>query len=89
VSILDIWTLYTVFGVAAFSAAFVWAVRARQFTDLDRARYIALKDQAPAEKDASGRSPGRLDRYTWLALLLIAGGVLLCALWLGLFGRRS
>ena len=37
------WILYTVFGVGFFSMLFIWAVRTRQFTDQERARYLPLE----------------------------------------------
>jgi len=45
------WIGYTVCGVLVFSLAFLWAVRARQFWNQDRARYLPLGDEAPAELD--------------------------------------
>ena len=47
--ILMMWILYTVYGVLVFSLVFLWAVRARQFGDQDRARYLPLGDEVPAE----------------------------------------
>ncbi|MBI3948439.1 MAG: cbb3-type cytochrome oxidase assembly protein [Armatimonadetes bacterium] len=36
------WTLYALLATALFSAFFLWAVRAGQFADQDRARYLPL-----------------------------------------------
>ena len=82
---LDVWIGYAIFGVTIFSAVFVWAVRARQFTDLDRARYIALKSEQPIES-AGSRAVGRLDRYTWVGLAVLTLAVVVSGLWLGLRG---
>ncbi len=43
-ALLTMWILYAVFGVTVFSLLFLWAVRARQFSDQDRARYLPLED---------------------------------------------
>jgi cbb3-type cytochrome oxidase maturation protein len=36
------WALYALLGSAFLSAFFIWAVRARQFAEQDRARYLPL-----------------------------------------------
>ena len=41
-SLIIAWTLYALLGIGLFSAFFLWAVRNRQFTDQDRARYLPL-----------------------------------------------
>ncbi len=41
-TIIVAWILYAALGTAFFSAFFLWAVRARQFSDQDRARYLPL-----------------------------------------------
>ena len=51
--VLTMWLLYACFGVSVFSLLFVWAVRNRQFTDQERARYLAL--HSPEEEPV--RSP--------------------------------
>lgn len=76
---LKVWIGYTIFGVSVFSAAFVWAVRARQFTDLGRAHHIALRSAEPIER-ADDRVPSRLDRYTVLFLFLLLALVLAATL---------
>lgn len=43
--IITTWILYTAFGVTVFSLAFLWAVRARQFWDQDRARHLPLESE--------------------------------------------
>ncbi|MDO8683402.1 MAG: cbb3-type cytochrome oxidase assembly protein CcoS [Armatimonadota bacterium] len=80
---VDVWIGYAIFGAFVFSAVFVWAVRSRQFTELDRQRYIALRAEKPLEHDSAVR-PSRVDRYTCAALLLLTCGVISIALWLGL-----
>ena len=50
------WILYTVVGILVFSLAFVWAVRARQFWNQDRARYLPLEDEEAT--DSSGEPGG-------------------------------
>jgi nitrogen fixation-related uncharacterized protein len=79
---LTVWIGYTIIGVTLFSAAFAWAVRTRQFSDLGRARYIALRSAEPVEP-AETRAPSRIDRYTWLFLFLLLAAVLAATLWIG------
>ena len=80
---VDVWIWYSVFGAIVSSAVFVWAVRSRQFTELDRQRYIALRAGEQLEKEPVGRMPSLMDRYTWLVLLLLICGVAIAALWIG------
>ncbi|MDO8588179.1 MAG: hypothetical protein Q7T82_14220 [Armatimonadota bacterium] len=86
---LDIWIAYAIVGTTIFSAVFVWAVRSRQFTELDRQRYIALNAADLREHGDAGRRPNRIDRYTWLGLLLITFALMAAAVWLGANARRS
>jgi nitrogen fixation-related uncharacterized protein len=83
-SFVDVWIVYAIFGTTAFSTVFVWAVRSRQFTELDRQRYLALRAEEPVESERTGRTPTRPDLYTLLALALITLGVITAGLWLGL-----
>jgi len=41
-ALLVMWLVYAAFGVIVFSLIFLWAVRAGQFSDQQRARYLAL-----------------------------------------------
>ena len=79
---LEVWVAYAVVGVTVFSAVFVWAVRNRQFTDFDRARYIALRDQPEAERASELHS--RLDKYVLVGIVLITCAALLTAIVFGL-----
>ena len=55
------WILYTVVGILVFSLAFVWAVRARQFWNQDRARYLPLEGETPTEVSRESRGvPGSM-----------------------------
>lgn len=71
---LDVWVGYTIVGVILFTAVFLWAARTGQFSNLDRGRYIPLKaaDQID-EPESPSREPSRIDRYTWVSLLVLAG----------------
>lgn len=82
-TLLTAWVIYAVIGIAAYSAAFVWAVRTRQFTELDRASRIALKDLEPCDADKLNRRPGLIDRYTWLGLFLTLVAVVVWVIWTG------
>jgi cbb3-type cytochrome oxidase maturation protein len=54
--VLAAWILYTGFGILVFSLAFLWAVRARQFWDQDRARYLPLDDEDPTPEEPKKRA---------------------------------
>lgn len=85
-SLLAVWIIYTTVGMIGFGAVFVWAIRTRQFTELDRQRYIALNAEAlPDSGDRPGRV-SRLDAYAWPALFVIAFAAIGAALWLGAKG---
>ena len=45
--LLILWITFTTVALAGAIAVFVWAVRARQFSDQDRARYLPLKSGIP------------------------------------------
>jgi hypothetical protein len=82
---VSIWIGYAIFGSVVLSAVFVWAVRTRQFTELNRQRYIALQAVDTLESENETRSC-RVDRYTWLALALLTLAVVTAGLWLGFKG---
>ncbi len=82
-TMLTVWIIYAVIGVGISCAVFLWAVRARQFSDQDRARYLALNAEALPPELPTIRRPAGADRYTWVALLLIMFLVLATTLWLG------
>ncbi|MCL5103462.1 MAG: cbb3-type cytochrome oxidase assembly protein CcoS [Armatimonadetes bacterium] len=82
---VEVWVGYAIVGTAAFSAAFIWAVRTRQFTDFDRARHIALDAASSIEPtEDAGSPPSRVDRYGLVALAVITLGVIVSAIWVGL-----
>lgn len=71
-TLVTAWVIYAIFGIIGYSAAFVWAVRTRQFSDTDRARYIALDGGKAVEPDSEPeQSVSRIDRYTWIGLALL------------------
>ncbi len=54
---LDLWLGYAILGSISFALVLTWAVRTRQFSDLDRGRYIPLDervtpDEAPVSASA-------------------------------------
>ena len=82
---VDVWVAYAIFGAKLFSAMFVWAVRARQFSDMDRGRHIPLTAARKiVQTDDSGRRPAAVDRYTWVLLALLTLAALIAALLMGL-----
>ena len=82
---MSVWLLYAIVGVALFAATFLWAVRTRQFSDLDRARYIALRAEAE-DSDRGDPRPSFADRYVWIAIGIAFIGALCCVAWAG-WGR--
>ncbi len=48
--LLLMWILYTVVGVTLFAILFIWAVRAGQFRDQERARHLPLQ-HPPQEEE--------------------------------------
>ena len=50
------WALYAVLATGLFSGFFLWAVRSRQFSEQERARYLPLlADPAGAKDEDAGR----------------------------------
>jgi cbb3-type cytochrome oxidase maturation protein len=84
VTFVEVWIGYSVIGVLVFSSVFLWAVRARQFSDLDRAGHIPLR--SPDDTERSGLIPSRLDRFSLLGLALIVASALIAVLWIGMRG---
>jgi nitrogen fixation-related uncharacterized protein len=82
---LEVWVAYAIFGVTVFSAAFVWAVRAGQFSNLERGGHIPLDSAEPLDDDRLGRVPSVFDRYT-AALLFTLLAVLIVVI-LGIAAR--
>lgn len=82
-TLLSAWIIWALCGVAIYSAAFVWAVRSRQFSDLEKPRYIALDSDRFIEED-TGRVPGRIDRYTGVGLFTLLFIAVVVTLWLGM-----
>jgi nitrogen fixation-related uncharacterized protein len=78
---MDVWIAYAVVGVLVFSAAFVWAVRARQFTEMDRQRHIPLRELG--EDEQSAPKAARVDRWTLIGLVITVVGMLAWGIILG------
>ena len=81
---MDVWLGYTIFGFSVFSAMFIWAVRARQFSNMDRGRHIPLADQRIGESTHPDRKPASVDKYTWVVLMLLSLAAVVVALVMGL-----
>ena len=79
---IDVWIGYAIFGVTLFSIVFAWAVRTRQFSDLDRGRYIPLDKDHPSE--ARGSHVSRIDMWGLRVMVLIAAAMLLAAVVVGI-----
>jgi cbb3-type cytochrome oxidase maturation protein len=83
--LVKLWIIFALWGALVYSAVFLWAVRNRQFSELDRQRYIAIRAADPIESDDDiSRKAGVADRYTWLALVLLALAVIAAGVLLGL-----
>ncbi len=83
--IVWIWLGNVIYVATVVSAALLWAVRNRQFSDMDRPRHFALNaaDELNDQSQAN-RRPGRLDRYIWLFMLIVTAAVFATALWIGI-----
>ena len=56
--LLAVWICFTVLALIGIIAVFVWAVRARQFSDQDRARHLPLRSDIPrVDAGAGGKAP--------------------------------
>lgn len=80
---LDVWIGYALFGITAFSLVFVWAVRTRQFSNLDRGRYIPLDEELTTSKPDQRRA-SRIDIWALRLMVLIAASLLIAALVVGI-----
>lgn len=49
-ALLVMWVVYSVLAMGGLIAVFVWCVRTRQFSDQDRARYLALQSGIPQQQ---------------------------------------
>ncbi len=79
---MEVWIIYSLAGTTLFSMVFIWALRAHQFSNLSDAHNIAL-DAEPIGIDADNRELSKIDKYTWVALVIITIGALCSVLWLG------
>ena len=50
-SLFFLWLGISLLMFLGVLAAVIWAIRARQFSDQDRARYLALQSKVPGEED--------------------------------------
>jgi cbb3-type cytochrome oxidase maturation protein len=81
--------LFLVFlGLAASTAAFVWAYRSGQFSDQGRAGFLPLRGSDPAEPDEN-RGRDVKGPYVLFALLASAVSILLFTLILALLNRNG
>ncbi len=79
--------LFLVFlGLAASTAAFVWAYRSGQFSDQGRAGYLPLSDLGDRNEDRGRDTKGP---YVLLALLASASAILVFTLILALLNRNG
>lgn len=49
-SFITLWLGYALVGLIGFALVLIWAVRTRQFSNLDRGRYIPLDNSLPADE---------------------------------------
>ena len=52
---LAMWLGFLAVMIGAITAALVWAIRSRQFTKQDRARYLALESGVPSEVESGSK----------------------------------
>lgn len=78
---IKVWIGYALFGTALFSLVFAWAVRARQFSNLDHGRYIPLGDeQVQDERGRAAERPRPAEKWGIRAVLIAAAAVVLAVL---------
>lgn len=83
-----VWLGFAVFAAVTLSAAFAWAVRNRQFSDLDRAGRIALTAEDPLESGEDlPRAPNRGDMYGLALVMLTALAVIVALVCVGWMSR--
>jgi nitrogen fixation-related uncharacterized protein len=70
------WIALTATGIIASIAVLMWAIRAGQFADQGRARYLPLADERPSTKVVT---PARRRAESYALLGIIAVGLLAIA----------
>ena len=60
---------YMGIGIIVTVIVFVWALRNRQFSDQQRARFLPLQDEPP---HTSAVKPDRISHYELLGLIILA-----------------
>ena len=70
------WILLTATGILSSIAVFIWALRAGQFSDQGRARYLPLGDGFP---NAPVKNPSRLSLEVYVLVLVFVIGLLAMA----------
>lgn len=56
--LLAVWIGFAVVALVGIIIVFVWAVRARQFSDQDRARHLPLRSNIPAPGPQAAEDEG-------------------------------
>ena len=79
-SLLLMWTVYAVFGVAMTSAAFIWAVRTRQFSSEQQARRVPIETPALVDDEPASGKPWHALVVPVILVSMGAGVIALCAL---------
>jgi len=78
-SLLLMWTLYAVWGVAMTSAAFIWAVRTRQFSSEQMARRVPIETPALVDEEPATGTPWHALVVPAILVAMGAGVIVLCA----------
>jgi hypothetical protein len=52
IHLIILWTVFAGLAVLGVAAVLVWAVRTRQFSNQDHARYLPLNSGIPEEQDS-------------------------------------
>ncbi len=66
-NIIGFWVTYAALAVPVFALLFIWALRAGQFRNQDRARTLPFHDDLEPASDA-----GKAPMSSWAPLLVIA-----------------
>jgi hypothetical protein len=57
--LIAVWVIFTVVSLVGAIAVLVWAVRARQFSRQDRARWLPLESGIPRDDSVQPDVPGQ------------------------------
>ncbi len=78
-SLLLMWTMYAVLGEAMTSAAFIWAVRTRQFSSEQAARRVPIEAPALVDEEPATGTPWHALVVPVILVAMGAAVIVMCA----------